>query len=88
MSANIPDQLECVVPGIHYNKLTAHYIGNVFTYSYGGKQYVGVYSGVGGRPGIGMAAGLTESTAGLDAVGRGVRAPRRVFVEAHTSLAT
>src|SRR5258708_34703947 len=44
-------------------------IGNVFTYSYGGKQYVGVYSGIGGWAGIGMAAGLTESTAGLSAVG-------------------
>jgi len=44
-------------------------IGNVFTYEYGGKQYVGVYSGIGGWAGIGMAAGLTESTAGLGAVG-------------------
>jgi PQQ-dependent dehydrogenase (methanol/ethanol family) len=44
-------------------------IGNVFTYEYNGKQYVGVYSGIGGWAGIGMAAGLTESTAGLGAVG-------------------
>ena len=44
-------------------------IGNVFTYQYSGKQYVGVYSGIGGWAGIGMAAGLTESTAGLGAVG-------------------
>jgi lanthanide-dependent methanol dehydrogenase len=44
-------------------------IGNVFTYQYGGKQYVGTYSGIGGWAGIGMAAGLTESTAGLGAVG-------------------
>ena len=44
-------------------------IGNVFTYQYQGKQYVGVYSGIGGWAGIGMAAGLTESTAGLGAVG-------------------
>jgi PQQ-dependent dehydrogenase (methanol/ethanol family) len=44
-------------------------IGNVFTYQYAGKQYVGVYSGIGGWAGIGMAAGLTESTAGLGAVG-------------------
>jgi PQQ-dependent dehydrogenase (methanol/ethanol family) len=44
-------------------------IGNVFSYQYGGKQYVGVYSGIGGWAGIGMAAGLTESTAGLGAVG-------------------
>ena len=34
-------------------------IGNVFTYQYDGKQYVGVYSGIGGWAGIGMAAGLT-----------------------------
>jgi PQQ-dependent dehydrogenase (methanol/ethanol family) len=44
-------------------------IGNVFTYEYSGKQYVGIYSGIGGWAGIGMAAGLTESTAGLGAVG-------------------
>ncbi len=44
-------------------------IGNVFTYEHGGKQYVGVYSGIGGWAGIGMAAGLTESTEGLGAVG-------------------
>jgi PQQ-dependent dehydrogenase (methanol/ethanol family) len=44
-------------------------IGNVFAYEYGGKQYVGVYSGIGGWAGIGMAAGLKESTEGLGAVG-------------------
>jgi len=44
-------------------------IGNVFTYEYGGKQYVGVYSGIGGWAGIGMAAGLEKSTDGLGAVG-------------------
>ena len=44
-------------------------IGNVFTYQYSGKQYVGIYSGIGGWAGIGMAAGLTEATAGLGAVG-------------------
>jgi len=45
------------------------FIGNVFSYQYNGKQYVGVYSGIGGWAGIGMAAGLTEGTAGLGAVG-------------------
>ena len=35
-------------------------IGNVFTYEYKGKQYVGVYSGIGGWAGIGMAAGLEK----------------------------
>ena len=50
-------------------KMPSGIIGNVFTYEYGGKQYVGVYSGIGGWAGIGMAAGLTEGTAGLGAVG-------------------
>ena len=50
-------------------KLPSGVIGNVFTYAYNGKQYVGVYSGIGGWAGIGMAAGLTEGTAGLGAVG-------------------
>ena len=50
-------------------KMPSGIIGNVFTYQYGGKQYVGTYSGIGGWAGIGMAAGLTESTAGLGAVG-------------------
>jgi glucose dehydrogenase len=44
-------------------------IGNVFTYQFQGKQYVGVYSGIGGWAGIGMAAGLQKSTEGLGAVG-------------------
>jgi lanthanide-dependent methanol dehydrogenase len=44
-------------------------IGNVMTYEQGGKQYVAVYSGVGGWAGIGLAAGLTEPQAGLGAVG-------------------
>jgi len=44
-------------------------IGNVFTYQHGGKQYVGVYSGIGGWAGIGMAAGLEKDADGLGAVG-------------------
>jgi glucose dehydrogenase len=44
-------------------------IGNVNTYDHGGKQYIAVLSGVGGWAGIGLAAGLTEDTAGLGAVG-------------------
>ncbi|MGV8989581.1 MAG: lanthanide-dependent methanol dehydrogenase XoxF5 [Cypionkella sp.] len=44
-------------------------IGNVMTYAHGGKQYVAVYSGVGGWAGIGLAAGLTDPNAGLGAVG-------------------
>jgi PQQ-dependent dehydrogenase (methanol/ethanol family) len=44
-------------------------IGNVMTYEHGGKQYVAVLSGVGGWAGIGLAAGLTNPTDGLGAVG-------------------
>jgi PQQ-dependent dehydrogenase (methanol/ethanol family) len=44
-------------------------IGNVMTYDHGGKQHVAVLSGVGGWAGIGLAAGLTDPTAGLGAVG-------------------
>src|ERR1700726_3254121 len=44
-------------------------IGNVTTYEHRGKQYIAVLSGVGGWAGIGLAAGLTEPTAGLGAVG-------------------
>jgi len=44
-------------------------IGNVNTFEHDGKQYVGVLSGIGGWAGIGLAAGLTEDTAGLGAVG-------------------
>jgi PQQ-dependent dehydrogenase (methanol/ethanol family) len=44
-------------------------IGNVTTYEHGGKQYIAVLSGVGGWAGIGLAAGLTDPTAGLGAVG-------------------
>ncbi len=44
-------------------------IGNVMTYNHGGKQYVAVYSGIGGWAGIGLAAGLVNPTDGLGAVG-------------------
>ncbi len=44
-------------------------IGNVTTWKYEGKQYVGVLSGIGGWAGIGLAAGLEKSTDGLGAVG-------------------
>jgi len=46
-------------------------IGNVFTYEHKGKQYLGVFSGIGGWAGIGMAAGLDpeKGTEGLGAVG-------------------
>ena len=44
-------------------------IGNINTYTYNGKQYVAVLSGVGGWAAIGMAAGLTGDNEGLGAVG-------------------
>ncbi|GLK66161.1 PQQ-dependent dehydrogenase, methanol/ethanol family [Paracoccus kondratievae] len=44
-------------------------IGNIMTYEHGGKQYIGVLSGVGGWAGIGLAAGLTNPNDGLGAVG-------------------
>ncbi|MGI8739516.1 MAG: methanol/ethanol family PQQ-dependent dehydrogenase [Gammaproteobacteria bacterium] len=44
-------------------------IGNINTWEHGGRQYVGVLSGVGGWAGIGMAAGLEGDTEGLGAVG-------------------
>lgn len=50
-------------------KTASGIIGNVNTWEYGGKQYIGVLSGVGGWAGIGMAAGLENDTDGLGAVG-------------------
>ncbi|WP_303626502.1 methanol/ethanol family PQQ-dependent dehydrogenase [Roseovarius sp. M141] len=44
-------------------------IGNVMTYTVDDRQYVAVLSGVGGWAGIGLAAGLTNPTDGLGAVG-------------------
>ena len=44
-------------------------IGNVFTYEHKGKQFLGVFSGIGGWAGIGMAAGLEKDSDGLGAVG-------------------
>jgi glucose dehydrogenase len=46
-------------------------IGNVNTWEYKGKQYIGVLSGIGGWAGIGLAAGLDpeKGTKGLGAVG-------------------
>jgi len=44
-------------------------VGNAMTYMHDGKQYVAVYSGVGGWAGIGLAAGLTDPEDGSGAVG-------------------
>ena len=52
------------------SRLRSGIIGNVTTYEHGGKQYVAILSGIGGFAGIGLAAGLTDPTAGLGAVGR------------------
>lgn len=54
---------------IFKNRTPSGIIGNAFTYAHGGKQYIGIYSGVGGWAGIGLAAGLTNPTDGLGAVG-------------------
>jgi PQQ-dependent dehydrogenase (methanol/ethanol family) len=44
-------------------------IGNVTTWEFKGKQYIGILSGIGGWAGIGLAAGLDKPTDGLGAVG-------------------
>jgi PQQ-dependent dehydrogenase (methanol/ethanol family) len=43
-------------------------IGNPITYTHNGHQYVAILSGVGGWAALGLAAGLTNPTAGLGAV--------------------
>ena len=50
-------------------KTASGVIGNFHTWMHDGKQYIGILSGVGGWAGIGLAAGLTEDSAGLGAVG-------------------
>jgi PQQ-dependent dehydrogenase (methanol/ethanol family) len=44
-------------------------IGNAFTYGNKGKQYVGVFSGIGGWAGVAMNLGLTNPTDALGAAG-------------------
>ena len=72
-------------------------IGNVNTWMHGGKQYVGVLSGIGGWAGIGLAAGLVDADAAQawhDAAGRGGEGDRTVdtaglgAVGAYKSLAS
>ncbi|MGZ5601944.1 MAG: outer membrane protein assembly factor BamB family protein, partial [Methylobacter sp.] len=46
-------------------------IGNVNTWEYNGKQYVGVLSGIGGWAGIGIAAGLDTGEANSNSEGLG-----------------
>lgn len=50
-------------------KLPSAVTGNVFTFEYDGRQYVGALSGIGGWAGIGPPAAVTNGTAGLGAVG-------------------
>ena len=44
-------------------------IGNAFSYGHKGKQYVGVFSGIGGWAGVAMNLGLTNPTDALGAAG-------------------
>jgi len=53
---------------LYKQKMPSGIIGNPITYSYNGKQYVAILSGVGGWAALGLAAGLTNPTAGLGAV--------------------
>ncbi len=63
------DANDITKPELYKFKTPSGIIGNVFTYEHKGKQYIGVYSGIGGWAGIGMAAGLEKDTDGLGAVG-------------------
>jgi len=50
-------------------KLPSGVIGHPITYLHEGKQYVAIYYGVGGWPGVGLVFDLQDPTAGLGAVG-------------------
>ncbi len=50
-------------------KLPSGVIGHPITYMHEGKQYVAIYYGVGGWPGVGLVFDLQDPTAGLGAVG-------------------
>ena len=50
-------------------KLPSGVIGNVHSWEFQGKQYIGILTGIGGWAGIGMAAGLEKDSDGLGAVG-------------------
>jgi len=50
-------------------KLPSGVIGHPITYKHAGKQYVAIYYGVGGWPGVGLVFDLKDPTAGLGAVG-------------------
>ena len=50
-------------------KTSSGIISNINTYMHDGKQYITVISGIGGWPGIGLAANLDNDSDGLGAVG-------------------
>ena len=50
-------------------KMPSGSIGHPMTFKHKGKQYVAIYSGVGGWPGVGLVFDLKDPTAGLGAVG-------------------
>ncbi len=50
-------------------KLPSGVIGHPMTYEHNGTQYIAIYYGVGGWPGVGLVFDLTDPTAGLGAVG-------------------
>ncbi|MDO5757105.1 MAG: methanol/ethanol family PQQ-dependent dehydrogenase [Rhodobacterales bacterium] len=50
-------------------KLPSGVVGHPMTYKHDGRQYVAIYYGVGGWPGVGMVFDLQDPTAGLGAVG-------------------
>ena len=51
-------------------KLPSGVIGHPMTYTHKGVQYVAIYYGVGGWPGVGLVFDLNDPTAGLGSVGR------------------
>ncbi|WP_428030210.1 methanol/ethanol family PQQ-dependent dehydrogenase [Ancylobacter sp.] len=50
-------------------KLPSGVIGHPMTYTHNGKQFVAIYYGVGGWPGVGLVFDLNDPTAGLGSVG-------------------
>lgn len=51
------------------HKLPSGVVGHPMTYQHDGRQYIAIYYGVGGWPGVGLVFDLTDPTAGLGAVG-------------------
>ena len=50
-------------------KLPSGVIGHPMTYQHDGRQYIAIYYGVGGWPGVGLVFDLADPTAGLGSVG-------------------